>query len=138
MISTKGIRGVNSYFKRASFFRFNGINTLESNFWLNIALFQKFIVIHHKEIKMKKFGFVTSVFAVIVMLFVVSPSSSQSSPTEELEGTLEIMVATNLRQKNVRLFTLLKWVKKEYRLTCQHARHPICRPDKNQNRRKVE
>ena len=34
-----------------AFFRFNGINASESNFWLNIALFQKFIVIHHKEIK---------------------------------------------------------------------------------------
>ena len=57
---------------------------------------------------MKKFGFVASVFAVIVMLFVVSPSSSQSSPTEELEGTLEIMVATNLRQKECQTLYSIK------------------------------
>ena len=57
---------------------------------------------------MKKFGFVASVFAVIVMLFVVSPSSSQSSPMEELEGTLEIMVATNLKQKECKTLYSIK------------------------------
>ena len=55
---------------------------------------------------MKKFGFATVVFA--VLLFIVSPSSSQSSPMEELEGVLEIMVATDIEKKNVKLFTLLK------------------------------
>ena len=55
---------------------------------------------------MKKFGFATVVFA--VLLFVVSPSSSQSSPTEELEGTLEIMVATNLRQKECQTLYSIK------------------------------
>lgn len=55
---------------------------------------------------MKKFGFVAIAF--VVMLFVVFPSSSQSSPTEELEGTLEIMVATNLRQKECQTLYSIK------------------------------
>ena len=46
--------------------------------------------------------------SVIVMLFVVFSSSSQSSPTEELEGTLEIMVATNLRQKECQTLYSIK------------------------------
>lgn len=55
---------------------------------------------------MKKFGFATIVFAVLV--FAVFPSSSQSSPTEELEGTLEIMVATNLQKKECKTLYSIK------------------------------
>lgn len=55
---------------------------------------------------MKKFGFTAIVFA--VLLFTVFPSSSQSSSTEELEGTLEIMVATNLQKKECKTLYSIK------------------------------
>lgn len=55
---------------------------------------------------MKKFGFTAIVFA--VLLFTVGMSSSQSSPTEELEGTLEIMVATNLKKKECKTLYSIK------------------------------
>ena len=54
---------------------------------------------------MKKFGF--AVISFVVILFIVS-SSSQSSPMEELEGTLEIMVATNLKQKECQTLYSIK------------------------------
>lgn len=56
---------------------------------------------------MKRFGFTTIVFA--VLLFAVFPySSSQSSPMEELEGTFEVLVATSLREKRCENIYYLK------------------------------
>ena len=87
---------------------------------------------------MKKFGFAT-VVSFAVLLFVVSSVFLHNLPQRKnWKEHWRLWSPPIYGKKNVRLFTLLKWVKKEYRLTCQHARHPICRPDKNQNRRKVE
>ena len=53
---------------------------------------------------MKKLGF--AVISFVVMLFIVSSSSFSSSPMEELEGTLEIMVATNQKKECQTLYSI--------------------------------
>ena len=86
---------------------------------------------------MKKFGFVVSVFAVIVMLFCRVSVFFTIFPNGRIGRNIGDYGRHQSEAKECQTLYLLKWVKKEYRLTCQHARHPICRPDKNQNRRKT-